>query len=232
MTTQLSLSISLRDDATFANFLTTGESRAQAKALLAGDHQLNMHLVYVWGALGTGVSHFVQAACHETSRQNKTVQYLPLAELSAVNVELLLDGLEKQSLVCLEGIEVICGDSRWEQALFNFYNKMISLDHQILVTSDRPPGSLPLQLPDLRSRFSSGVSFHFPPYSDGDKSDILIFRAARLGIEITEEVAKFIVFRCSREMDDLMIALQRLDAASLEAKRRITIPFIKTIFDW
>ena len=87
-------------------------------------------------------------------------------------------------------------------------------------------------LPDLASRLTSGITFHFASYGDADKIAILRFRAARLGFDLTDDVAGYILNRCSRELDDLMAVLQRLDAASLEAKRRITIPFVKTIFGW
>jgi DnaA-homolog protein len=232
MSAQLSLAVSLRNDATFANFLATDTSRSQAKQLLVAGTGCDTHLVYLWGGNGAGVSHFAQAACNAFFEARKTLQYLPLADLIDIEVESMLDGLERQELLCLDGIHSVSGNPQWERALFNLYNKLVNNGHLLLVTADMPPAQLAIVLPDLASRLASGITFHFAPYGDVDKIAILKFRAARLGLDLADDVAAYILNRCSRELDDLMAVLLRLDAASLEAKRRITIPFVKTIFGW
>ena len=61
---------------------------------------------------------------------------------------------------------------------------------------------------------------------------MLKLRAHHRGFDLSDEVARFIIRRCSRDMGDLFILLQKLDNASLCAKRRLTIPFVKEVMRW
>ena len=232
MATQIGLQLSLNNDSTFNNFLVVDETRREARYLFENRAQTRLPLVFIWGGNGSGVSHFAQAVCSEVITEGDSAQFLPLDELVGFDAESLLEGLESMSLVCLEDIHSVASQPQWERELFKLYNKILDQGQRLLVTADRPPQQLPLQLPDLVSRLASGATFHFSPYSDEQKRDILQFRAIRLGIEMTDEVANYLLNRCSRQLEDLMTILQQLDVASLEAKRRITIPFIKDYFRW
>jgi DnaA family protein len=46
---------------------------------------------------------------------------------------------------------------------------------------------------------------------------------------LSEEVAKYILTHCPRHTRTLLAALDALDKASLAAKRRLTIPFVKEV---
>ena len=233
MTSQLSLALTLRDDATFDNFLAQpGSPRFQVAGLLRERSGQDDLYAYLWGAPGSGISHLLQASCHHELATGGSAQYLPLGELAGYDGDQILEGLEQLSLVCIQGVEAIQGDNGWELALFALFNRMKDGSRRLIVSADRPPRALNLNLPDLQSRLSSGLTYHLPPYSDEDKARILRFRASRLGLDMGEEVATFIVNRVSREPDQLMACLQRLDAASLQAQRRLTIPFVKEVFSW
>jgi DnaA-homolog protein len=55
----------------------------------------------------------------------------------------------------------------------------------------------------------------------------LQIRAARRGLELADEAALFLVRRLPRDMHSLCDVLDRLDAASLVAQRRLTVPFLR-----
>lgn len=233
MPDQLSLALSLRDEATFDNYwIAPGSLRAQLVATLNGGMPPDDQVVYLWGAPGTGCSHLLQAACRQRHLAGEHVQYLPLEELVALKPADLLADLEYQDLVCLSGIEQLAGEPAWEEALFNFYNRCRQYGCSLLIGAGCPPRELPLRLADLKSRLSAALVFHLPPYTDGEKVEILRHRARRLGIDLPPAVAAFIVTRGERDMDSLMAYLHRLDKASLAAKRRITLPFVKSVFGW
>lgn len=246
MADQLGLPLSLRNEATFANFLAeAGSPRDQVVRLLRdrADAPLGGETaIYLWGAEGTGCNHLLQATCHHYSHRGRGAQYLPLGELrdmaagaqglEDLDPESLLADLEYQPLVCLSGLEAVAGDRAFEIALFSLFNRIREQGNLLLVGADRGPRELPLLLPDLQSRLASGLVFHLPPYSLEEKSAILRFRAARLGIELGDEVAGFILNRGERSLDTLMGYLARLDRASLRAQRRVTVPFVKAVFGW
>lgn len=233
MEQQLSLSLSLRDEATFDNFLAPdGSSRAQLVRLLSGELDPELSPFFLWGGAGSGRRHLMQAACHHFLSSGDSAQYLPLEELLGFDPDSLLAHLERLPLVCVEGVEHLAGQAQWQRALFNLCNAMKAENHALVISADRPPRALELELADLQSRLGSGLVFHLEPYADDDKRAIVRFRAERLGIEMGDDVAAFILSRGGRDLPGLMNCLGQLDRASLEAKRRVTIPFVKQIFGW
>ena len=117
MEQQLTLSIHLRDDATFDNYFS-----AQNEQVVHNLNNQNEPYVFLYGMNGTGKSHLLQAACHQAGKAGLPVAYLPLAEESLMPA--MLDGLENMSLIALDDIQEVMGDEDWEQALFNLYNQI------------------------------------------------------------------------------------------------------------
>jgi DnaA family protein len=231
---QLSLRINLNDDATFENFfLQQQDSRHQVVTVLQDQFCSNGEsFIYLWGASGSGVSHLLQASCHQASSQGLTAQYLPLSELLDYPPQQLLENLEQLSLVCLDDLQIIAGNQQWETALFDLYNRIREAGGHLLLGANCSARELPLQLPDLQSRFGWGPVFLLPEANDEEKIAILQFRASRRGMELGDDVAQFLINRAARGLGELMSCLETLDEASLEAKRKLSIPFVKQVFGW
>jgi DnaA family protein len=228
---QLNLALSLKDEATFDNFLAPADSvRAQACGALLNPGGEN--LIYLWGSADSGRCHLLQAACHHQLHNNSAAQYLPLAEIAGLDPQALLASLDELPLVCLEGLEAVADNLGWEKALFNLFNGIKARGGLLVVTANCAPRDLPLGLPDLKSRLASGLTYHLRAYTDSEKLAIVRFRAGRLGLDMSEEAAGFILNRGERGLEDLLARLRQLDVASLRAQRRVTIPFIKALFHW
>ena len=228
---QLSLGVSLNDDATFDNFYTApGSNNAQVVACLRA--QLAAHgepLVFVWGSPGVGLTHLLQAACHSAQAEGLSMQYLPLRELIGFAPEQLLESLESLDFVCLDGLHLVAGNPAWEQALFGFFNRMRDSGRRLLIAAHQGPHELPIALPDLQSRLSWGVTYQLQELGDADKQAALQLRAKARGLELNDEVAQFILHRAPRDLNELFCYLNRLDDASLAEQRKLTIPFVKQV---
>ena len=230
---QLSLSVSLNDDATFDNFYAPeGATNARTLALLkaqAGGQ--GEPFIYLWGQPGVGLTHLLQAAGHEAQDAGLSIQYLPLRELVGFAPHELLEGLEYLDLVCLDGLEVIAGKPDWEEALFHLFNRLRDAQKHLLVAAVQGPQELPVTLPDLRSRLQWGVTCQVQALSDEDKQNALRHRARARGLELSGDVAHYILQRVPRDMNELFCYLQRLDHASLAEQRKLTIPFVKKVLN-
>lgn len=220
---QLALGIGLKDNATFANFLP-GPNAQLLYALAQGAEPF----IYLWGTAGSGKSHLLQAACHQVSESGGGAVYLPMAELSAMSCE-ILEGLEHMPLVCVDDIERIVGMQGWETGLFHLYNRIRDARGRLIVTAESAPPALGLALPDLASRLAWGLVFQVLPLTDGDKIAALRLRAAKRGMELSDEVAAYLLKRSPRDTHALFELLDHLDKASLAAQRRLTIPFVREI---
>jgi len=224
---QLPLGIRLKDSNTFGNFVSgpNGEVLAFLQTQLRGGAA-----VYLWGAGDTGKTHLLQAACHEAGMAGLRTAYVPLACWRELAVE-LLEGLEAADLVCIDDVAAIAGQAPWEAALFHLYNRLRDVGGNLLVSGTLPPPSLPLALPDLRSRLAWGMVFQLQPLDDEEKLAGLCQRARARGLELPEKVGRYLLQRCPRDMSTLFRLLESLDRASLAAQRRLTIPFVKEVMD-
>jgi len=220
---QLPLRIGLRDSATFANFLPA----ANAQALHALQQQ-GEPFIYLWGAGGCGKSHLLQAACHAVTEAGGSAVYLPLGELSQMSAE-LLEGMERMQLVCIDEVDSIAGNTRWEQALFHLYNRLRDSGNRLVVAGQAAPPALGLSLPDLVSRLGWGPVYQLQLLSDEEKAKALRLRAAQRGMEMPPEVANYLLNRAPRDMQALFALLDELDEVSLAAQRRLTIPFVREV---
>jgi len=224
---QIPLSVGLRDDARFENFYALGNELLCASLKAAAQGQ-GEQFIFIWGNAGVGCTHLLQAVCHEADPVGRTAAYLPLDELKHMGGG-ILEGMEFLDLICLDGIDAVAGDRRWEEALFHFFNRIREQGNTLIIAANAAPRHLGIQLPDLASRLSWGIVFQVQPLSDETKLKALQMRASARGLEFSDEVARYLLHHASRNMNDLTFLLDTLDQASLSAKRKVTIPFIKEV---
>jgi len=236
---QLILSVALKDEATFDNFYmpiesTLAQTVATIKSNFVPDNRLLTAetFVYLWGSSGCGVTHLMQATCHEALSIGKSVQYLPLDELKNFPPAELLTGMEQLDILCLDNLDAVIGNSHWEQALFNLFNQMRDLGNCLLIGAKARPKDIGIQLPDLESRLNWGLTFLLSPLDDEQKVKLLQFRAERRGLEMSESTSRYILNHAPREISELIQVLDSLDKGSLREQRKLTIPFVKQILNW
>lgn len=230
---QLPLGIKLRDEATFASYYPGPNATVLAATRVFASLQLAVPecCLFLWGTEGTGRTHLLQAACHALADEGGLAMYLPLDEL-ADEGPLLLEGMESVDLLCLDKLEAVVGRPDWEEALFHLYNRLREQGGRLLVAAAAAPRALGLKLPDLESRLGWGLVFQLQPLDDEGKQEVLKLRAAQRGLQLGDDVARYILSRGARGMGELFAALETLDQASLRDQHRLTIPFVKREMGW
>lgn len=228
---QLPLSISLRDDATFDNFFIAddGGNRQLLSAIKNLLADTNLSLLFCWGSSGTGVTHLLQAACYWAQAQNLAAQYLPIKELLNYPAADLLEGMEQFNLLCLDDVQSALGNYQWEQAIFNLINTVRDSQGSLILGADASPLNLAIARDDLRSRFAWGGVYQVQALNDDGKKSALQFRAKARGMDMSDEVANFIINRAARSTKELFSLLDVLDTKSLADKRKLTIPFVREV---
>ncbi|QEM81611.1 DnaA regulatory inactivator Hda [Halomonas binhaiensis] len=227
---QLPLGLGLRDDATFSNFFPGANEPLVGRLL----HQFDADgepFLYLWGPPGVGRSHLLQAACHQASARDLRTLFLPLEELGHFP-PLMLEDVERLDLLAIDDLERVVGRKRWEEALFHAFNRLRDSGKRLVIAADRPPRQLDVQLADLASRLTWGVTFHMGLPGDEERLGALQLRASLRGMQLPDEVARYILHRGPRQLGDLLRCLDVLDSASLSAQRKLTIPFVKNALGW
>ncbi len=222
---QIPLAVGLHAGYCFASFVPGPNGLVvQALRTLAG---AGTGGCFLWGPAATGKTHLLQAACAE---RGADAIYLSLARIAGSGPQVLA-GLEGIGLVCLDEVEAVLGDARWDLALFDLFNRIESSGGALAVAARQGPGAFTATLPDLRSRLAAGLVLQLRPVGDAERREALVRRAHLLGFPLRDEVCDFLLTRCSRDMHDLFDVLERLDHHTLAAKRPPTIPLLKEILE-
>lgn len=184
--------------------------------------------IYIRGSPGLGKTHLLQACCLLAEELKKTAFYYefigqPLPDSG------LLNGLEEYEVVCFDNIDAIAGHVDWEQQFFNFYNRHRDNGYKLILSSRCPPNWLTIELPDLKTRLNWGLTLKLHELSDEEMILALSFRAKQLGFELTPQVGRFLFNRYARDTVALWQLLIELDHATLAAKRKLTLPFLKQL---
>lgn len=229
MPKQLALGLTLPESTSLESYLPAANQQAVADlaACARGSGEL---FIYLWGAEQTGKSHLLQAATQLADQAGRSALYIPLNQVTQLSPA-IFDDLEQMDLICLDGVERIAGQADWEQGVFGLFNRLRERGKSLLVAARCSPLNLPIRLPDLLSRLSWGLCYQLQPLNDQDKIQALSAAAAGRGLALSDETARYILRHTQRDMGSLRQLLRRLDQASLEAKRGLTIPFIKRFLE-
>lgn len=225
---QLPLRFRLDNDATFENYCPLGADFVihELKRQAAGD-QGNILLTG-----GAGKSHLLQASCALSWELGRDARYIPLADMLNHPPEAVLDGACDHQLICLDDIDLAVGCVAWEKAVFNLYNQLLENGGALLVSSRASFADLNFSLADLKSRLGGFAVFAMQSPSDDELAKVLSFRGAKRGLNLDHKVSAYILSRSRRDLVTLVDMLQDLDEASMRSKKRITVPFVKSVFQW
>jgi len=229
MAEQLPLHFEFRANQTFDDFFpgANHEIITHLQQCIAG---LGEQQIFLWGKSGQGKTHLLQACCHRAQNQNLSSFYFDLSQAGLPDPS-LLNGLDEYDVVCFDNIERIAGNAAWELAFFNFFNQHRDRGHKLIVSASSAPNEIAIQLPDLKTRLNWGLSLKIQPLTDSDRIAALIFKADQMGFEIAPQAGRFLLTHYDRDLASLWALLEKLDRASLAAKRKLTLPFLKQILN-
>ena len=224
---QLPLSLGLKDSTVFANFVAGPNAEVLDYLQNLNDAALSP-CIYLWGAPVTGKTHLLQAICHAAGQRGQASVFLPLSAHDEFPVD-ALQGLETIEFVCIDDIHAIAGHLDWETALMNLYDRTQEAGHHLIITGTSVPAQARLQLPHLASRLAWGLIFQLKALDDAEKQQALSLRAQRRGVSLPQESVRYLVRHHGADISALLDTFDRLDQASLAAKRRLTVPFIRSV---
>jgi DnaA-homolog protein len=227
MAEQLPLHFEFRANKTFADFFTGANqeviSHLQRCIADTGESQ-----IFLWGQVGHGKSHLLQACCHYSQNRGLHSFYYDLSPTNLTDIE-VFNGIEDCDLVCFDNIEHIAGHTDWELAFFNFFNQQRNRGHKLIMSASCPPNQIAVQLADVKTRLNWGLTLKVEPLPDSDRIAALIFKAGKMGFDISPTAGHFLLEHYHSDITSLWDLLETLDRASLIAQRKLTRPFLKQI---
>lgn len=185
-------------------------------------------IVLLTGMPGSGKSHLLQGLCHLALASNEA--FIFLSNLSELDAR-VLQGLDNQSLVCLDNVDEIIEQAAWQEALFHLINGIRDRGGRLVLSSTRTVAELNPSLQDLASRLKGAYLVATDELDDLAKLEVIRRKAHRLGFEMSEDVCRFILSRSQRDMHHLARLVEQLDRETLMQQKKVTIPFVKSALD-
>lgn len=229
MPEQLSLRFPIRREYSFANF-EPGSSAEAVQRLSTLAREPGFVGLWLWGGAAVGKTHLLHATCQ---LQSGRVGYLPLNDLlDDANPG---DGLATQEpldLLALDDLDCWLADMDRERALQGVYQSQVNHGGKLLVTSERPPSQLNIELPDLASRLRALNCYELRPLTDANKKRLLQDRAKERGLLVADNVLDFWLNRGDRNLGALLEQLRLVTDVALRQQRRITVPLLKDVLQF
>jgi DnaA family protein len=138
----------------------------------------------------------------------------------------LLKASARPGLVLADDVQRL--DQARQIDLFNAINAARDSGATVLAAGDAPPAQLALRA-DLKSRLAWGLVYQVKPLSDAEKALTLHAEAARRGLKLSDEVVWYLLTHVRRDLHSLTALLERIDRASLEQQRAVTLPLVREL---
>lgn len=230
---QLVLDVGVHERRDFDNFIV-GKNRLIVDALkqIATSIQVDdVEFCYcLYGARGSGKTHLMSAVMDSCERVGRRCAYYPLEDYQNLDPRMLLDDLQPE-VICIDDLQMVLGRADWECALFECYNRRQAVHLPMVISMLNSPKESEFLLLDLKSRLMAGLICKLQSMTDDERMECLQMRARLRGLTLTGGVARYLLEHYARDTRQLLDALDRLDVASMEKRRALTIPFIKQVLD-
>jgi DnaA-homolog protein len=213
---QLSLAVQLPQACNFESFVAEHDLQAVSQ-LKIGES------AYLHGATGVGKTHLLLAACRA-----HVGRYVPLSSLLGESTE-ALTGLATDQPLALDELESAPQNPEFWMALLRLLDQRAACNAVTWIASRTAPDAL-LYLPaDLKTRLARLPRFHVPALNELQQFQLLIESAERRGLALPEDVIRWWLRHLPRDAGSLLAGLERIDRASLKARRRLTLPFVQAV---
>jgi chromosomal replication initiator protein len=224
----------LNEKYTFEQFIVGSSNRFghAAAVSVAQRPGKNYNPLFLYGGVGLGKTHLLQAIGQEIAREQPTarVSYVSGETFTSHFITSLREGREEEfkrwyrsiDVWLVDDIQFIADKNSTKEEFFHTFNELYLTNRQIVLASDRAPRELRLMEDRLRSRLESGLMAEIGPPDLETRMAILEQRAALEGVEVPADVVLTIASMVESNVRVLEAALIRLLALASLNRSPIT----------
>ena len=205
---------------TFSNFIvgSSNDLAYTASQAVAENPGVKYNPLYLYGGVGLGKTHLMQAiGNHISSRQAS-------AKIVYINTETFVkeftdairykkqvsDKYRTVDVLIVDDMQFIAGKEKTQEEFFHTFNALHQANKQIIISSDRPPRSIPTLTDRLRSRFEWGMAIDIQMPDFETRCAIVAAKAASSGIELGQETVEYLANTIKTNIRELEGALNQL----------------------
>jgi chromosomal replication initiator protein len=226
---------------TFDTFVIGGSNRfAHAAALRVAERPAhNYNPLFIYGDAGLGKTHLLQAIRKYVNEHypSYTVRYVSTEALMNQFVDAIRMGTmpdfkrryREIDVLLVDDIQFIEGKEGLQEEFFHTFNTLQLANRQIVISSDRPPDSIPTLEDRLRSRFKMGLIVDIQPPDVETRLAILRKKADSDAHDIGGDVLTFIAEHVVDNIRELEGALNRVTAFANLTRQVLTVEMARQV---
>jgi len=223
-TPQPSESFNLNPRYQFESFVVgKGNALAHAAAMAISEKPgVTYNPLFIYGGAGLGKTHLMQAIGHEVVRVHptKTVLYVTcerftndfIQAVSRGQADTFKNRYRNVDVLLIDDIQFLAGKEGTQEEFFHTFNALHQTNRQIVVTSDRPPKSIPSLEARLLSRFEWGMIADIASPDLETRMAILRAKCNDTGIDLSPDILQFLASSIQSNVRELEGALNRIIA--------------------
>ena len=206
---------------TFASFIV-GSSNDLAYAAcqaVAANPGTKYNPLFLYGGVGLGKTHLMQAVGNEIAKNqpDARVLYINTETFTKDFIESMRfkkkgvsDKYRNVDVLIVDDMQFIAGKEKTQEEFFHTFNVLHQSNKQIIISSDKPPKSIPTLTERLRSRFEWGMSIDIQMPDFETRCAIVETKASMSGVELGRETIEYLASNIKTNVRELEGALNQL----------------------
>jgi chromosomal replication initiator protein len=209
----------------FENFIvgSSNDLAYNASQAVADNPGSRYNPIYFYGGVGLGKTHLMQAIGNEIVTKNKDLKVMYISSETFVSEFMdhirykkkgFSDKYRNIDVLIVDDMQFIAGKEKTQEEFFHTFNHLHQNNKQIIISSDKPPKSIPNLTERLRSRFGMGMVIDIQMPEFETRCAILNAKASIAGINLDSSVIEFVAQNVKSNIRELEGALNKLLAHS------------------
>lgn len=232
----------LSEKYTFENFIVgSGNELAHAACrAISQSPGAKYNPLFVYGGVGIGKTHLIQAVGNEILAQNKgrSIVYISTEQfvqefLDAIRYKKNTDfaGYYRSAdVLIIDDIQFIAGKEKTQEEFFHTFNALHQANKQIIISSDTRPKDIPTLTDRLRSRFEWGMAIDMQSPDFETRCVIVQSKAQTHDVDLPHDLVEYLAGFIQTNIRELEGALNQLIAFSEMRKLSPTIELAQALF--
>ncbi|MGN6711423.1 chromosomal replication initiator protein DnaA [Anaerocolumna jejuensis] len=191
--------------------------------------------LFIYGGVGLGKTHLMHSIAHYILEQNPNskVMYVTSEKFTNELIESIrnvnttpTEFREKYrniDVLLIDDIQFIIGKESTQEEFFHTFNTLHESKKQIIISSDKPPKDILTLEERLRSRFEWGLTVDIQQPDYETRMAILKKKEELDGLQIDNEVMKYIATNVKSNIRELEGALTKIVALSRLKKQEVNV---------